>query len=82
MMNLDRFQYNFVNADSGKEYQDAYANEHKLKSEFRKWLNEEMVADTGLVRYQQTWNKSYMGSEVVPIDAWNIHDWFNNSVRG
>ena len=36
MMNLDRFQYNFVDVDSGKEYQDAYANVHKLKSDFSK----------------------------------------------
>jgi len=81
MMNLDRFQYNFVDVDSGKEYQDAYANVHKLKSDFSKWLYEETIADTWLVRYEQTWNKSYMGSKVVPIGAWNIHNWFNNSVR-
>ena len=36
MMNLDRFQYHFVDVDSGKEYEDAYANVHKLKSDFSK----------------------------------------------
>ena len=81
MMNVDCFQYNFVNVDSGKEYQDAYANVHKLKRDFSKWLCEETIVDTWLVRYQQTWNKSYMGSKVVPSGAWKIHDWFSNSVR-
>jgi len=51
MMNLDRFQYNFGNVNSGKEYQDAYANVHKLKSDFSKWLYEETIVDTWLVRY-------------------------------
>ena len=36
MMNLDCFQYNFVDVDSGKEYQDTYANVYKLKSDFSK----------------------------------------------
>jgi len=54
MMNLDRFQYDSMDVDSGKEYQDAYANVHKLKRDFSKWLCEETIAETWLVRYQQT----------------------------
>jgi len=54
MMKVDRFQYNFVDVASAKEYQDAYANVHKLKSDFSKWPCEETTADTWLVRYQQT----------------------------
>ena len=49
-----------MDVDSGKEFQDAYVNVHKLKSDFSKWLYEETIADTWLVRYQQTENKSYM----------------------
>ena len=81
MMNLDCFQYNFVDVDSGKEYQDTYANVHKLKSDFSTWLCEETTANTWLVRYQQTRNKSYMGRTVVSIGAWKIHVWFNNNVK-
>ena len=76
MMDLDRFKNDFMNVDIGKEYQDAYADLHKLKSDFSKWLCEETITDTWLVRCQQTWNKSYMRSKVVSIGAWEIHEWF------
>ena len=81
MMNVDCFQYNFVEVDNGKEYRITYANVYELKSDFSERLYEETIANTWLVRYQQTRDKSYMGSKVVPIGAWKIHDWFSNSVR-
>ena len=31
MMNVDCFQYNFVDVDNGKEYQDVYANVNEVK---------------------------------------------------
>jgi len=81
MMDLDGFKYAFMNNGIGKGYQDAYANLHKLKSDFSKWLCKETVVDTWLVWYQQTRNKGYMGNKVVSIGAWKIHDWFSNIVR-
>jgi len=61
MMDLDRFKYDFVNIDMSKEYQDAYADLYKLKSDFSKWLWEETIVDTWLVSYQQTRKKGYLG---------------------
>ena len=81
MMNVGCFQYNFVDADSGKEYRVTYANVYELKSDFSERLYEETIANTWLVRYQQTGDKSYMRSKVVPIGTWKIHDWFSNSMR-
>ena len=78
-MDLDRFKYDFVNVDIGKEYQDAYPDLYKLKSDFSKWLCEETIADTWLVSYQQTENKDYLGRKVASIGAWKIHDWFSNT---
>ena len=71
-MNVDHFQYNFVDVDNGKEYQDPYANVHKLKSDYSKWLCEGMIADTWLVKYQQIGNKSYIGSKVVSINVQGV----------
>jgi len=80
MMDLDGFKYAFLNDDIGKEYQDAYADLHKLKSDFSTWLCKETVAKTWLVWYQQTRNKGYLGRNVVSIGAWKKKNFMTDLV--
>ena len=52
MMDFDCFKWDFMIFDIGKEYQDAYADLHKLKSDFSEWWFEEKVVNLWLLSYQ------------------------------